>query len=108
MMSWFISPWEAARLSLEAQRVMAFHFLRFASGQERPIQEVCAGGQTLMPPLLDRSVVASVEPAIRAKSIVAGGSKTVPVRKTMGVIRKPINVRKVKDKKANRKGKKPI
>jgi hypothetical protein len=26
MISWFISPWEAARLSLEAQRVMAFHF----------------------------------------------------------------------------------
>ena len=108
MMSWFISPWEAARLSLEAQRAIAFHFLRFAFGQDRPIQEVWAGGQTPMTPLVDQSVGASTEPAIRAKSRVTGVSKTVPVHKKMSVIRKPINASKVKDKRANRKGKKPI
>jgi len=108
MMSWFISPWEAARLSLEAQRVMAFHFLRFASGQERPIQEVCAGGQTLMPPLVDQSVGASTEPATRAKSMVTGVSKTLQVRKKVSVIRKPVNASKAKDKRANSKGRKPV
>jgi hypothetical protein len=56
MMSWIISPWEAARLALEAQRSMAFHFLRFASGQERPIKELIAEDQTKTPALVDQSV----------------------------------------------------
>jgi len=108
MISWFISPWEAVRLSLEAQRVMAFHFLRFASGQERPIQKASVGGQALVPRLVDQSVVASVEPATRARSMVTGVSKTVPARKAMGVIRRPISVSKVKDKRTKKKGKNRI
>ena len=30
--SWFISPWQAARMSFEAQRDMALSFLRLAAG----------------------------------------------------------------------------
>jgi hypothetical protein len=106
MISWFISPWEAVRLSLEVQRVMAFHFLRFASGQERPLQEVLSdGGEALVPRLVDQSLVASAEPAIPSRSMATRGPKTVPVRKAMGVIRKPISASKVKDKRTKRKDK---
>ena len=108
MISWFISPWEAARLSLEAQRVMAFHFLRFASGQQRPIQEASVGDEALGPRLVDRSVVASVKPAIPVRSMATGVPKTVPVRKAMGVIRKPVSASKVKDKRTKRAGKNRI
>ena len=33
MTLWFISPWEAARFALEAQRLIAVQFLPFASRQ---------------------------------------------------------------------------
>jgi hypothetical protein len=107
MFSWYISPWEAARLSLEAQRVMTFHFLRFVSGQERQRQEVLSDGeQSLVPGLVNQTVVASAEPAISA----ARRLKTVPVRKAMGVIRAPVGIKdrsrsKVKGKRSSKGGK---
>jgi len=90
MMSWIISPWEAARLALEAQRSMAFHFLRLASGQEGPIKELFAEDQTKTSSLVDQSVRAFVGPAIRAQSTVTDVSKTVAVRKKTGGIRKRV------------------
>ena len=33
MTLWFISPWEAARFALEAQRLIAVQFFPFASRQ---------------------------------------------------------------------------
>jgi hypothetical protein len=100
MISWFMSPWEAARLSLEAQRVMASHFIRLASGREQPNHDVSVGE----PRLVDQSVVASGEPAIRASSRRTGVPKTVAARKAMGtVIRKP-GASKVKNKRT-KKGK---
>ncbi len=104
MMPWIISPWEAARLALEAQCSMAFHFLRFASGQERPIKELFAEDQTQMPPLVDQSVGAFLGPAIRTKSRVTGVSKTVAVRKKTAGIRKRITPRQSKIKGLNNKG----
>jgi hypothetical protein len=90
MMSWIISPWEAARLALEAQRSMAFHFLRLASGQEGQIKELFAEDQAKTPPLVDESVGAFLGPAIRAKSTATDISKTVAVRKKTGSIRKRV------------------
>jgi hypothetical protein len=111
MFSWFISPWEAARLSLEAQRLMTLHFLRFVSGPERQRQEVLSdGGRALVPGLVDQSVVASAEPAISARSMATRGPKTVSIRKAMGAIRTPGGIKershsKVKGKRSRRKGK---
>jgi hypothetical protein len=111
-MFWFISPWIAARLSLEAQRDMAFNFLRLASGQPRRRlasgqprrQEVPSDGGPA-PRLVDQRAVASVEPAIPARSMATGRPKAVPARKAMRVVSKPISASKVKDKRSTRKGK---
>jgi hypothetical protein len=103
MISWFISPWEAARLSLEAQRVMAFHFFRFACGQE-PRQEALSDGEKAsVPRQVDPSIVSSADLAMPAGPIGTVRPKTVPVRNATEVIRKPAGVRKVKDKRSKRK-----
>jgi|SRR3954447_97766 len=39
MVSWFISPWEAARFSMEAQRLIALQFFDFALPQAQPKEE---------------------------------------------------------------------
>ena len=44
-MFWFMSPLEAARVSLEAQRQIAFFFLRLPSGQQRREEVVSDGGK---------------------------------------------------------------
>ena len=104
MFAWFISPWEAARLSWEAQRLMALPFLYFASGQQRRRQEVLSdGGQALVPRVVGQSVAASVQPAIPTRSMAIGRRKTVPARKAMGVIRKPMSASKMKGKRSTRK-----
>jgi hypothetical protein len=111
MFSWYISPWEAARLSLEAQRVMTFHFLRFVSGQERQRHEALSDGeQSLVPGPVNQTVVASAEPATSARSMATRRLKTVPARKAMGVIRAPVGIKdrsrsKVKGKRSSKRGK---
>jgi hypothetical protein len=104
MFAWFISPWEAARLSLEAQRLMVFPFLYFASGQQRRRQVLSDREQTLVPPLVDQSVVDRVQPAIPTRSMATGRRKTVPARKAREVIRKPMNGNKGKGKRSIGKG----
>ena len=108
MFLWFISPWEAARLSLEAQRKMAFHFLGLPFGTDRQRQE--DGGKAFVPGPIDPSVVAAASPAISAGPVATGRRKTVPARKAMGVIRKRVGIkershRKVKGKGSKRKDK---
>jgi hypothetical protein len=105
MFLWFISPWEAARLSLEAQRVMAFQFLGFASGQDRQRQEVLSdGGKALVHDVVDPSVVASVTPAASAGSMAIGRRKAVGVRKAMAVVRTPVGIKERSHKKMKGKG----
>jgi hypothetical protein len=103
MFSWFISPWIAARLLLEAQRDMAFNFLRLVSGQPRHQEVPSDGGPA--PRLVDQRAVASVEPAISARSMATGRPKAAPARRAMGVVSKPISASKVKDERSTRKGK---
>lgn len=111
MFLWFTSPWEAARRSLEAQRVMAFQFLDFASGQDRQRQEFLSNrGKAVVSSPADQSVVASSEPAISAGSPGTGRRKTAPVRKAVGALRTPVGIkgrslRKVKGKGPRRKHK---
>jgi hypothetical protein len=39
MVSWFMSPWEAARISMEAQRSIALQFLGFAFSNPLPKEQ---------------------------------------------------------------------
>jgi hypothetical protein len=103
MFPWFISPWEAARVSLEAQRLLAFPFLGFTLGQGRRRK-----GRPTEAHLVDQSVVGSLEPEMSATSVATGLSKTRPTRKATGAIAQPIGVKarsrkNVKDKTARRK-----
>ena len=85
-MFWFISPWEAARRSLEAQRqLMALPWMFLASG--RPYQ----GLADEAPPRPEMSM-ATERPA------------AVPARRAMETIKGPAGARG-RDKKAKRKNK---
>jgi hypothetical protein len=112
MFLWFISPWEAARLSLEAQRMMAFPFLGLPSGKRRQRQE--DGGKAFLPgPVdakaflpgpVDASVVAAAAPAISAGPVATGRRKTVPARKAMAVIRTRVGIKERSHRKVKGKG----
>jgi hypothetical protein len=82
IMFWFMSPLEAARVSLEAQRQIAFFFLRFPSGQQRREEVISDGGKA-----------PSVELPKPARSIATARRKTAAVHKAIG------------PKKSRRKGK---
>jgi hypothetical protein len=73
MMFWFMSPLEAARASLEAQRQIAFFFLRLPSGQQRREEVISGGGKA-----------ASVELPKPARSIAAARRKSAAVHKAIG------------------------
>ena len=91
MMFWFISHWEAARRSLEAQRqLMAFPWIFLASG--RPYQGLADGKQAL-----------SEAPPTPARSLVTGPA-VLPARRAMESIKGPVGARG-KDKRSKRKNK---
>jgi hypothetical protein len=105
MFPWFISPWEAARVSLEAQRLLAFPFLGFTLGQGRRRKS-----RPTEVHLADQTVVGSLEPEMSATSVETGLSKTRPTRKATGAIAQPIGVKtrspkNVKNKTSRRKHK---
>jgi hypothetical protein len=84
MLPWFISPWEAARVSLEVQRFLALPFLGFTLGQERQKE-----GRSARAHGVDQTV-GSLEPEMSARSMATGIPKTGPTRKATGVIARPI------------------
>jgi hypothetical protein len=91
-MFWFISPWEAARRSLEAQRqLMAFPWFFFASG--RRYQGLADGKQDL-----------SEAPPTPARSLATAGPAAVPTRRAIESIKGPVGARG-KDKRSKRKNK---
>jgi hypothetical protein len=80
MFPWFISPWEAARLSFEAQRaMMSFPWLCFALGGREQVQ-----------PLL-------------AKPVVARHPNAIPARQTSEKRKASLKPRRGKDKTLRRK-----
>jgi hypothetical protein len=91
-MFWFISPWEAARRSLEAQRhLMALPWIFMASG--RSYQELADGKQDPSEP-----------PPTPARSMATAGPAAVPARRAMETIKRPVGALG-KDKKSKRMNK---
>jgi hypothetical protein len=91
-MFWLISPWEAARRSLEAQRqLMAFPWILMASG--RPYQELAHDKEDF-----------SEAPPTPARSMATAGPAAIPARRAMESIKGPVGAR-AKGKKSRRKNK---
>jgi hypothetical protein len=101
MSSWFMSPWEAARLSLEAQRQMALLFFPFVprTGQSRLDLASDAKIPVLSNPEMGRSAAAAIPPRPRK----AAQARTVAARNTTEVVRKGTGSRKRKNGKGKTK-----
>ena len=87
MSSWFISPWEAVRMSLEAQRLIALQFFPFGArtGQTNQEEET-------------RDISAPSRKTVRARTVAA--------RTATDVIRKATATRKLNGSKRKRKSNK--
>jgi hypothetical protein len=91
-MFWLISPWEAARRSLEAQRqLMALPWMFLASA--RRYQGLGDGKEDL-----------AEAPPTPASSMATAGPAAVPARRAMETVKGPVSARG-KDKKSKRKNK---
>jgi hypothetical protein len=101
MSSWFSSPWEAVRFSLEAQRLIALQFFPFAHRTEQPHQEEASGAKKPVLPGLGSSADLPTPP--RARETVR--ARTVAARSTTDV-RKATATRKLNTSKRKRKGNK--
>jgi hypothetical protein len=99
MSSWFMSPWEAVRFSLEAQRLIALQFLPFVPHKEQTHREEASGNAVV--PGLGSSTDLRIPPRSR-KTVRA---RTVAARSATN-IRKLTESRKLKRSKRNRKNKK--
>jgi hypothetical protein len=93
MFPWFISPWDVARLSWEAQRRMAFLLLRADSSQEQPRQKVISDGGPSLRQVIEKNTAAAVGTAIPATLTTTKRSKRQHVRNVAGAIRKSISVK---------------
>jgi hypothetical protein len=104
MSSWFISPWEAARLSLEAQRQVALLFFPYASRKERQPPE--QGRQPLETASDDKSHVVThqdIGSAHTPRSRRTAQAKTVTAHKSTQVMRNGTGSRKIKSRNRRRK-----
>ena len=91
-MFWFISPWEAARRSLEAQpHLMSLPWIFMASG--RRYQGLADGKQD-----------PSEAPPTPPRSMATAGPAAVPTRRAMESIKGPVGARG-KNKRSKRKNK---
>jgi hypothetical protein len=98
MNSWFITPWEAARLSMEAQRQVASMFFPYASRQERqPVSD------DKSPVVTQRDIDSSADLSIPPRSRKTSQARTVAAPKAMQMIRKGSGTRKIKSRKRTRK-----
>jgi hypothetical protein len=101
MSSWFISPWEAARFSLEAQRT-ALQFFPFPPRKEQPPQEEASGDKKAVVPGIGSAADLPIPPRSR-ETVLA---RTVAARNATDVIRKATGIRKTKSSKRKRKNNK--
>jgi hypothetical protein len=104
MSSWFVSPWEAVRFSLEAQRLIALQFFSFPPRTEQPHQEETSGGEKSVVPGLGSSADLPIPPQSRETV----QTRTVAARNATGVIRKTTGIRKIKSNKSKRKNRKKL
>jgi hypothetical protein len=101
MSSWFISPWEAARFSLEVHRRMALLFFPFAPRTEQKHLEVASDAKS---PFISNSQSAhSADVAIPPRPLKSAQARTVAARNTTEVVRKGTGSRKRKKGKGKRK-----
>jgi hypothetical protein len=105
MSSWFISPWEAARLSLEAQRQVALLFFPYASRKEQqPLEqgrqplEVASDAQSHV--VTHQDIGSAHIPRSRRRTAQA---KTVTAHKATQVMRNGTGSRKIKSRNRRRK-----
>jgi hypothetical protein len=114
MSSWFFSPWEAARFSLEAQRLLALQFFPFAPRQNNNGAKVVTcqeGGSDDKSPFVtrqsDMNTGSSVDVEIPPRSRKTVQARTVAARNPTEVIRKATGTRKTKGVKGKRKSNTP-
>ena len=100
MTPWFISPWEAARLSLEAQRQVALLFFPYASRQERQPLETASDDKS--PVITHQDIGSSADLPIPASETAQ--AKAVTAHKATHVMRKGAGTRKIKSRKRRTKG----
>jgi hypothetical protein len=98
MSSWFIFPWEVARFSLEAQRLIALQFFPFAPRKEQPHQEASGNRKTVVPGL-----GSSTDLPIQPRSRDTVQARTVAARNSTDVIRKTTGIRRTKSSNRKRK-----
>ena len=102
MSSWFISPWEAVRLSLEAQRLMAVQFFPFGPPRGQTHQEEATRDIKVVVPSLGSSADLPMPPLSR-ETVRA---RTVAARSATDVTRKATATRKLKSNKRKTKNNK--
>jgi hypothetical protein len=101
MSLWFISPWEAARFSLEAQRQIALLFFPFASRQEQRRLEMASDDNSRV--VTQQDIGSPADVAIPPRSRKTAQPRTVAARNAAEVIRKATGTRKLKSSKRPRK-----
>ena len=97
MSSWFISPWDTVRFSLEAQRLIALQFFPYAPLKEQTHQE--ERDRKAVVPGLGSSADLPTPP--RSRETVR--ARTVAARSATDVIRKATATRKLNSSKRKRK-----
>jgi hypothetical protein len=99
MSPWFISPWEAVRVSLEAQRLIVLQFFPFAPRQEQRRQEAALSDDKSAF-VTAQNIGSSAHVAIPSQSKNTLQGRTVAATNATEVIRK---TRKTKEAKGRRK-----
>ena len=102
MSSWFISPWEVARFSLEAQHLIALQFFPFVPRKEQPPQEEASGNRKAVEPGIGSAADLPIPP--RSRETVQ--ARTAAARNATDAIRKATGIRKTKSSKRKRKNNK--
>jgi hypothetical protein len=99
MSSWLISPWEAARLSMEVQRVIALQFFGFVFPKTQPTREQRASDEEQASlPRQDPSIASSVAVLTRSKRIQPAQKRTVATRSNTQMTKKATGNRKRKSR----------
>jgi hypothetical protein len=88
MSSWFISPWEAVRFSLEAQRLIALQLFPFAPRQEQRHQEAASDDKSafVTPQNIGSPAHGSVPPqakkTLQPRTVAAASNAAKVIRRT--------------------------
>jgi hypothetical protein len=100
MVSWFILPWEAARFSMEAQRLIALQFFGFAFPKAQPNKQSCeersSGEENATVPRQAPTTAFAEDVVTPSKGIRPAQKRTVAARSNRQIRKKAIGTRKRK------------